>query len=455
MNENQETNYLTDPLWIKLSAFQFDDPEAIYPFSAKLATEEKWTRDFALEVIDEYRKFLYLCCINPSGASPSLKVDAAWHMHLTYTRNYWQLLCKETLGREIHHNPSTGGSSQKTKYTDLYSDTWLQYKQVFGQEPPDTIWEQPTAKSVGGNIQSVINYLQGFKFYLPLLLPIIFSGIVFNRFNPFQLNGPLFLVFYGLLMIASIFLMAKGRERRRMQLVPKLNAILPETDKYDLAFIAGGRNKVVLLCFADLVERGLIKNTRDSFFEVEPDLVQAQNNPAIKYMEELSVNTQYTFRQLEKYLEKVAIDKWDKLGYLVAEYNETDSVSMAPVVTLIVGGLRVLQGATNDKPLGILIAMMVAFAIIYQMLRKAADFHIVAASVLDSETVKQKAPDSTYSADIVLSGIDGMIGLLNWEVLENIRAVIIPPQFSDSSQGCSSSGCGSSCGSGCGGCGGD
>ena len=42
----------------------------------------------------------------------SEQVDAAWHLHLTYTRSYWDRFCKETLGQPLHHDPTRGGPAE-------------------------------------------------------------------------------------------------------------------------------------------------------------------------------------------------------------------------------------------------------------------------------------------------------------------------------------------------------
>ncbi|ULT23316.1 hypothetical protein KUH03_29530 [Sphingobacterium sp. E70] len=65
------------------------------------------------KAIEEYKKFVYLCCILPDGASPSETVDKVWHMHLMYTQNYWEEFCPEILKRKLHHHPSKGGVTEK------------------------------------------------------------------------------------------------------------------------------------------------------------------------------------------------------------------------------------------------------------------------------------------------------------------------------------------------------
>ncbi|WP_208644986.1 glycine-rich domain-containing protein [Mucilaginibacter kameinonensis] len=133
-------------LWQKILNFQLNDPEAAFKFSERLARENGWNPNYALRVISEYKKFIFLCCISDNGVTPSDAVDQAWHLHLTFTRSYWIDLCRDTLGREIHHNPTKGGDSEAVKYDACYTDTNKLYTEVFQQYPPPDIWPENNAR---------------------------------------------------------------------------------------------------------------------------------------------------------------------------------------------------------------------------------------------------------------------------------------------------------------------
>ena len=130
-------------LWQKIATFKLDDPIAEFPFSKKLAQENKWTEDFALRVIAEYKKFVFLCATLPDGASPSPIVDEAWHLHLTYTQNYWNDFCPNILGFQLHHHPSKGGKNEAQKHNDWYRTTLENYIHIFEEIPPTDIWNYP------------------------------------------------------------------------------------------------------------------------------------------------------------------------------------------------------------------------------------------------------------------------------------------------------------------------
>lgn len=134
MTENQKQ------LWDRISQFEFDNAQIQFNFTDRLARENNWTRSYSNEVIEEYKKFIFLCCTLPNGATPSDQVDQVWHLHLTYTKSYWIDFCKNTLHQEVHHNPTEGGSSEKNKFNTIYSLTKVEYQKVFHQIPPIEIW---------------------------------------------------------------------------------------------------------------------------------------------------------------------------------------------------------------------------------------------------------------------------------------------------------------------------
>lgn len=127
-------------LWNKLLNFQIDLPDAELPFSKRLARDNQWTHAFAIEVVEEYKRFLYLAAVSGHSVTPSEEVDAAWHLHLCYTRSYWEELCKDILGTAMHHNPTQGGLSQTTLFRDQYAKTLESYQREFGTPAPEAIW---------------------------------------------------------------------------------------------------------------------------------------------------------------------------------------------------------------------------------------------------------------------------------------------------------------------------
>src|SRR5258706_7970803 len=118
-------------LWQKVEQFQIDSPEASLPFSTRLARENRWTPEFASRVIEEYKRFAFLATVAGHPVSPSDIVDQAWHLHLTYTQNYWKKFCGEVLGKPLHHFPTEGGPSERDKFDDWYRKTLERYRLLF------------------------------------------------------------------------------------------------------------------------------------------------------------------------------------------------------------------------------------------------------------------------------------------------------------------------------------
>ena len=127
-------------LWRLLAAMRVEPEGAGLRFTARLALENGWTKAHAGAVFEEYRRFLYLAATAPAPVTPSEDVDQAWHLHLCYTRHYWDVLCGGILERPLHHTPTEGGPAENGRYRDQYRATLARYRSVFGAPPPPTVW---------------------------------------------------------------------------------------------------------------------------------------------------------------------------------------------------------------------------------------------------------------------------------------------------------------------------
>src|SRR5262245_13844428 len=125
--------------WNRLSGLDFDAADVAFPFSARLARENRWTHEFAAKAVEEYRKFCFLAAHAGHPVTPSDEVDQVWHLHLIYSRHYWDTLCRDTLERPLHHGPTEGGAAEDRKFHDWYDNTLASYRRYFG-EPPRDLW---------------------------------------------------------------------------------------------------------------------------------------------------------------------------------------------------------------------------------------------------------------------------------------------------------------------------
>lgn len=127
-------------LWERIQAFRFDEGNPSFPFAARLARDNGWSAGFTARTIREYRRFTFLAVAAGHPVTPSDQVDQAWHLHLLYTRNYWDTFCNEALQRPLHHGPTKGGASESEKFNDWYGKTLESYRRFFGEDPPADIW---------------------------------------------------------------------------------------------------------------------------------------------------------------------------------------------------------------------------------------------------------------------------------------------------------------------------
>ncbi len=128
----------------QLNQMRIEPEGAALTFAARLAAENGWSPAYAQRVFSEYRRFLFLAATVGHPVTPSDEVDQAWHLHLTYTRHYWEILCGQILERPLHHGPTLGGTQEDDRYLEQYERTIAAYAQMFGNAPPVNIW--PDAK---------------------------------------------------------------------------------------------------------------------------------------------------------------------------------------------------------------------------------------------------------------------------------------------------------------------
>ena len=133
-------------LWSKILAFDIDEGAAELTFAKRLARENGWAVAYAERVVEEYKRFVFLCFAAGHKCTPSDQVDQAWHLHIIYTESYWTRMCDEVLGRPLHHSPTKGGRTEGEKFADWYEKTKASYRELFGEEPPADIWPASDAR---------------------------------------------------------------------------------------------------------------------------------------------------------------------------------------------------------------------------------------------------------------------------------------------------------------------
>ena len=131
---------ISSDLWQRLADHPIGPEGAVLSFAARLARENRWDAGHSDRVIAEYKRFCYLAITAGHEVTPSDAVDQVWHLHLTYSRDYWGVFCPHVLGADLHHGPTAGGATEKARYYEQYAATLDAYEDAFGAPPPPDIW---------------------------------------------------------------------------------------------------------------------------------------------------------------------------------------------------------------------------------------------------------------------------------------------------------------------------
>ncbi|PTA69116.1 glycine-rich domain-containing protein [Deinococcus arcticus] len=126
-----------DPLWTALQ--HHDLPPALL---RRLAHTQRWTPAQTQAAAQEYRRFVFLAATCPHPVTPSRAVDEVWHLHLTFTRDYWECLTP-LLPRPLHHEPGEGSPDEAARFAAQYAQTLDAYAAAFGHPAPEELWPRP------------------------------------------------------------------------------------------------------------------------------------------------------------------------------------------------------------------------------------------------------------------------------------------------------------------------
>jgi hypothetical protein len=135
----QDLLTLHQDLHSQLMALSFDDS-----FLPRLLRETGWTTEQCDRTLQEYRRFLFLHRTTHHTVIPSQMVDKVWHLHLLYTRSYWEDLCHNILKTPLHHQPGSASGDQRHFFHGNYEATLKSYETIFHHAPPADIWPEPS-----------------------------------------------------------------------------------------------------------------------------------------------------------------------------------------------------------------------------------------------------------------------------------------------------------------------
>lgn len=124
----------------KIENFQVSSNGDLEIFWYKLTSDNGWTLSYARGAFTEYKRFIWLAKVSQSRVVPSKVVDKVWHLHMTFTRSYWYDLCRDTLGFEFHHLPSSNTKECQQIDCEDYENTLKVYLEEFGEKPDGRYW---------------------------------------------------------------------------------------------------------------------------------------------------------------------------------------------------------------------------------------------------------------------------------------------------------------------------
>ena len=155
-------------LWERISQYDFE-PDQPLNFTRRLARDKAWTIEFARGAVAEYRRFCFLAFAGAGVMTPSEEVDEVWHLHLTYTREYWEVWCGGVLGGPLHHDPTEGGPDQERYFRARYAATLATYERYFGP-PPAEFWPATHVRFGRGPRYRTMDSRRRFSLPRPVLL---------------------------------------------------------------------------------------------------------------------------------------------------------------------------------------------------------------------------------------------------------------------------------------------
>lgn len=189
-----------NPIWKQLENFTFNASNQLENYTKKLAQRAKWTTPFTNEVIEEYKKFLFLAATEKCILVPPPPVDLAWKMHIEYFPLSWKNICSQILGIKLKraNPPKENDDDPPFPRTVYYNQTLKIYSRVFHTWPSATLW--PTSEEwfktnitlpLKRNSRPVILKLK--NLIIIFILTAFIISIVFN--NPWIPTGMIIMTF--------------------------------------------------------------------------------------------------------------------------------------------------------------------------------------------------------------------------------------------------------------------
>ena len=375
----------------RVEAFEIDSGTPSLTFAKRLARENGWSVRYAERVVVEYKRFAILAAMAGHPVTPSEEVDQAWHLHLTYTESYWRRFCGEVLEFELHHHPTTGGSTEQTKFFDWYERTLESYRREFKQEPPADIWPSPEqrfatvgqARWVDTSRHWVVSRrkVASTLMWAALLIgPPLLGGCAGGPApGPFAMGGSAFLLFYSGVVLVGIVVACFLRWNARPMHEEESE---PLTEPSEMGCLSGGPRAVVTATLASMLARELVEIIRErkkgfaglfgSTWKLKKD--KPLPDDATPLEKTIYSSIRVSDRAVKDVFEKGATqaeavcDKLKQRGLIFDSENMPATRHRVPGLIMLsivaLGGLRIAQGAMNGQEVGFLVMLTALAAVV-------------------------------------------------------------------------------------------
>ena len=501
-------------LYQRIQDFPLDTIDAVYPLSRRLSWENRWTLHYAQQVIEEYKKFVFLAVVAGHPVTPSESIDQVWHLHLIYTRSYWDDFCPNVLGRSLHHGPTKGGQQENEKYLDWYGKTLDSYERFFGYPAPIDIWSSPDRRfgkdlqvkrvNVQQNwvipkdwIRTVrqVSFQHGFKklFQSVSFHHVRLLGMSFDRqilwmisafmmsltlagcsaiVNPLSINGSDFLGFYAQLIAFGLILGYFWRWFSRVNSWTSSRIETAELTPYEVAYLVGSNRRVIDLAVTSLVKANLIKVSADRKLIPVPKASLPTQIDSIERSIFQRIGSGKTLHQIQNSSFQNINTLQSDLIYrnlVLTEKSANNIHAVTRAITwsvLILGVIQFGNGLLNGRPVGYLIGMMIVFLMlacglwVKPKVTRECDRRIK----LEQENYRSRFRIGVSHSLLMGFALYGVTRLKADRALADLTFIMTSPSSSSSSGNNSGNNSGSDFGSdsgddsggdsGCGGCGG-
>ncbi|MEZ5443246.1 MAG: TIGR04222 domain-containing membrane protein [Lysobacterales bacterium] len=454
-------------LWGRLQAHPLERPEQGLDLVRRVAREQGWTLPEARAAVEEYRRFCLLACLSETPVTPSEDVDQVWHLHLTYSRDYWERWCGQALQRPLHHDPTPGGQAAGQTYVQQYAQTLALYERCFG--PPPRRWWPASHRRFARPERW--RWVDRQRYWL-LPRPRHWGALLANRWpwlglllpasamalpsNPLDWTAGPFLALFGLggllLWITTLILRHLASDTGAARGGQQLTA-------HEMAFLAGGSERLLDTTVAAALDDGTLQWDDASMVLRPTGQGSVSEHRDVLAAVRQGARPKRLARRLAPLRQRVQLELMRR--GLVLDNAQAWKVQLWSALPLALwsgfGVAKIVTGLERDKPVGFLVILTILCAIatltwLFKRPRFSKAGRVALAQARVQQSRAARAPRSGHGELAVAVALGGTVLLSGtaWAGYHQYRT----PSGDGGGSGGDSDGGGGCGGGGCGGCGG-